>query len=181
MDAVLVFSAEEHALQPGAVLAPGKSLVRLELPDPATFTLAIPDTGFYALFSEHHPDEFQAVLRGPTGALTPVAAHEFKPDHEHDEEVSSVGITIPGDLDQEKVNEWMSELLGTFGNDIFRMKGVLSIKGDTKRFVFQGVHMLFDGREDRPWGKEPRTNKLIFIGRNLDRAKLTEGFRSCLA
>ncbi|MEO1289028.1 MAG: GTP-binding protein, partial [Chloroflexota bacterium] len=47
--------------------------------------------------------------------------------------------------------------------------------------VFQGVHMLFDGRADRPWGTELRYNKMIFIGRNLDRALLEEGFRACLA
>jgi G3E family GTPase len=100
--------------------------------------------------------------------------------HDHDEEVSSVGIVMPGDLDQEKFNGWISELLQTRGPDFFRTKGVLSIKGFKERFVFQGVHMLFDGRTDRPWGNEPRTNKLIFIGRNLDRAALNEGFRSCL-
>ena len=69
-----------------------------------------------------------------------------------------------------------------FGQDIFRMKGVLSIKGDERRFVFQGVHMLFDGRPDRPWAKkEPRHNSLIFIGRKLDRTKLEAGFKACLA
>ncbi len=42
--------------------------------------------------------------------------------------------------------------------------------------------MLFDGRPDRPWGKtEERENKLIFIGRNLNRQELEEGFRKCLA
>jgi G3E family GTPase len=61
------------------------------------------------------------------------------------------------------------------------MKGVLSMKGNPERFVFQGVHMLFDGRPDRPWGDEPRRNKLIFIGRKLDRELLTRGFRECLA
>jgi G3E family GTPase len=61
------------------------------------------------------------------------------------------------------------------------MKGVLSMKGSDERFVFQGVHMLFDGREDRAWGSDPRTNKLIFIGRNLDRELLNRGFRKCLA
>ena len=61
------------------------------------------------------------------------------------------------------------------------MKGILSIKGEQNRFVFQGVHMLFDGRPDRSWGKEPRRNSLIFIGRKLDRAKLNEDFRACLA
>lgn len=181
LEAVLVYSDEEQPREPGSVLSPGKSLIQLPLTVPATFKIQIPTTGFYALFTEHHPNEFNAELLGESGKLTPTISHEFKPDHEHDEEVSSVGITIQGDLDFKKLNDWMSELLGTYGNDIFRMKGVLSIKGDPRRFVFQGVHMLFDGREDRPWGKEPRSNKLIFIGRNLDRAKLTEGFRSCLS
>jgi G3E family GTPase len=44
------------------------------------------------------------------------------------------------------------------------------------------VHMLFDGRPERPWRRgEPRANDLVFIGRNLDRAELTEGFRRCIA
>ena len=70
------------------------------------------------------------------------------------------------------------------GPDIFRMKGVLSIRDDARRFVFQGVHLLFDGRPDRPVGepkREPRHNTLIFIGRNLDRGKLETGFKACLA
>jgi G3E family GTPase len=101
--------------------------------------------------------------------------------HHHDEEVTSVGITTPGDLDLNKFNAWMGELLMTKGPDIFRMKGVLSIQGHAERFVFQGVHMQFDGRADRPWGNEPRHNVLVFIGRHLDRSALEEGFRSCLA
>ena len=84
--------------------------------------------------------------------------------------------TVRGDLIR-----ILGNLLRTQGPDIFRMKGILSIKGEQNRFVFQGVHMLFDGRPDRPWGKEPRRNSLIFIGRNLDRAKLNEDFRVCLA
>ncbi len=107
--------------------------------------------------------------------------HDHAPDHVHDESVGSVGITVPGDLHPKKLNRWMSELLQARGADIFRMKGVLSIKGDDKRFVFQGVHMLFDGQPGRPWGADPRTNKLVFIGRNLDREELTAGFKACLA
>lgn len=60
------------------------------------------------------------------------------------------------------------------------MKGVLSIAGEERRFAFQGVHMLFDGRSDRPWEDGERGNALIFIGRNLDREKLEGGFRACL-
>jgi G3E family GTPase len=92
-----------------------------------------------------------------------------------------VGIDIAGDLDPQKLNAWLGNLLRTQGPDIFRMKGVLSLQGEAKRFVFQGMHMLFDGRPDRHWGNEPRRNSLIFIGRNLDRQQLNEGFRACLA
>jgi len=107
--------------------------------------------------------------------------HEHEPDHVHDEDVTSVGITAPGDLDEKKLSDWLGTLLRTKGQDIFRMKGILAVKGRDMRFVFQGVHMLMDGRPDRSWGTEPRHNTLIFIGRNLDRKELNEGFKSCLA
>jgi G3E family GTPase len=106
---------------------------------------------------------------------------EHAPDHHHAEDVTSVGISTPGDLDEAKLSEWLNTLLRTKGQDIFRMKGVLAVKGRDKRFVFQGVHMLMDGQVDRPWGAEPRHNTLIFIGRNLDRRALNEGFKACLA
>ena len=60
------------------------------------------------------------------------------------------------------------------------MKGFLSIAGDPDRFVFQGVHMLFDGKPDRPWGSLPRRNQLVFIGRNLDEQEMLKGFEDCL-
>jgi G3E family GTPase len=106
---------------------------------------------------------------------------EHHHDHEHDSEVGSVGIVLPGDLDSEKVNEWIADLLINQGPDIFRMKGVLSLKNDPNRFVFQGVHMQLDSRMDRPWGSEERISKVVFIGRNLDRTALNSGFQKCLA
>ena len=102
-------------------------------------------------------------------------------DHHHAEDVTSVGIRSAGDLDEKKLSDWLGTLLRTKGQDIFRMKGVLAVKGRAMRFVFQGVHMLMDGRPGREWGSEPRLNTLIFIGRNLDRTELNAGFKSCLA
>jgi G3E family GTPase len=183
MDAVLTFSDTEHAVDPDGKVRPGKKLHRLRLGNgPSRFGVKVDQPGAYALFTEHHPDEFRAALHNHAGPLAPLHTHEYKPDHEHDEAVSSVGISIPGDLSEKKLNAWLRDLLMNHGPDIFRMKGVLSVKGDDRRFVFQGVHMLFDGRPDRPWGKkEQRHNSLIFIGRKLDRAKLEAGFKACLA
>jgi len=76
----------------------------------------------------------------------------------------------------------MGTILRTKGPDIFRMKGILNFAGSKDRFVFQGVHMLFDGKPDRAWKPdEKRRSQLIFIGRNLDREELNAGFKDCLA
>jgi G3E family GTPase len=181
--AVLIYSDWETILLPGDAILPGSTLQRLKFPAfPATFPVQITRPGLYALYTQHHPDEFNAALYLSGDALTPKWQHVFKPDHEHDDEVASVGITTAGDLDGKRLNDWISELLRTKGNDIFRMKGVLSIRGSNKRLVFQGVHMLFDAKFDREWKPlEARTNTLIFIGRNLDREKLNAGFKACLA
>ncbi len=107
--------------------------------------------------------------------------HDEKSEH-HDEEVSSVGIVVEGSLQIKKFNEWISNLLQTKGQDLYRMKGILSIKGDPNRHVFQGVHMQLDAEPSKPWAAgEPRVNKLVFIGKNLDRDELTNGFKNCLA
>ncbi len=106
---------------------------------------------------------------------------EHKPDHEHDASVYSVSILEDGAVDPRRLHEWMGGLLQTQGPDIFRMKGILNISGENERFVFQGVHMLFDGVRDRTWKKdEKRQNQLVFIGRNLDGEQLKQEFRSCL-
>ena len=111
------------------------------------------------------------------------ASHDHKghDHHHHDESVTSVGIDVLGQCDSNRLNEWLGKLLNEKGEDIFRMKGVLSIRGQNRRFVFQGIHMMFGGEPDRAWAaREPRRNQLVFIGRNLDREALTQGFMSCL-
>ncbi|MEG5036388.1 GTP-binding protein [Microcoleus sp. AT3-D2] len=114
-------------------------------------------------------------------------ALEIEPDflgehtHEHDETVTSVAIVESGAIDGNKFSDWIEELLRTQGPNIFRTKGILNVAGDNKRFVFQGVHMVFDGRPDRPWkATETPKNELVFIGRNLNENQLREDFRKCL-
>jgi G3E family GTPase len=102
-------------------------------------------------------------------------------EHQHDQSITSVGIDCEGEVSVQKINEWLGWLLGERGTDIFRMKGILNMWGDNRRFVFQGVHMLFDGNPGQPWAEgEVRRNRMVFIGRNLDRKELQERFNSCL-
>ncbi len=184
LKATILFSGDEKNIAVETAIEPHDDSVNqlnLTLTGENRFKISIDMPGNYALFTEHKPSEFNASLTRSGKEIRPVTQRDYKPDHEHDEEVSSVGIDIEGDLDNTKLNKWIGNILQTKGTDIFRMKGVLSIKDDDRRFVFQGVHMLFDGRPDRPWGDKKRKNSLIFIGRNLDRTELNEGFRACLA
>ena len=138
------------------------------------------------IYRTHNAELEMDALLG-IGAFDLDRALEIDPDflnetaHEHDETVGSVAIVESGELDGIKLNEWISKLLQTQGPDIFRMKGILTIAGEDQRFVFQGVHMVFDGKADRPWKTgETRKNQLVFIGRNLNEAQLREDFRGCL-
>ena len=96
--------------------------------------------------------------------------------------MTSVGISAPGDLDSKKLDDWISTLLRVKGGDIYRMKGILAVKGANKRLVFQGVHMMLDGDHQRAWHEgEPRESRIVFIGRNLKKDLIRKGFEACRA
>ncbi len=178
----VMFSEIGRPVRPGTAIEPGLSLWRLEMRETeSVFTLHVPRAGRYVLVCEHDPDEFEARVYDGMEPVEPVAVREFKHRHEHDEDVTSVGIALPGNLKLEKFEAWLRVLNATHGQDIFRMKGVLSIENYGERLVLQGVHTIVEGKFDRAWGKEKRRNNLVFIGRNLNRDSLNSGFKACLA
>ena len=136
--------------------------------------------GHYQLFTQHRPDEFDLRIELDGEEVMPEVAKVFNAQHEHDSEISSVSIEFPGDLRQDRLNLWISTLLREKGADIFRMKGIVSIQNQPNRFVFHGVHMLFDGIPDQPWGARPRLNQMVFVGKNLGGDALTDGLKRCM-
>ncbi len=170
------WSKQAALVKPGGLVEPNAATaLDVSSGSETLFGVRVPRAGKWMLLTEHGGDEYQVKL----GTTAPLAQKVYG-SHEHDETVTSVGLHFEGDVDGKRLNAWLSGLLQEKGVDIFRMKGILSVKGQPDRFVFQGVHMLFDGRPDRPWGRDKRANDLVFIGRKLDRAELTEGFKRCL-
>jgi len=175
-------SLEVKAAAPGTVISCDGRLHEMLLGEGAMrWPLHIPEPGCYAAFTEHYPDELGLKMMVAEREVTAVCAAAYKPDHEHDEKVTSVGIEEAADCDGKKLNAWLSALLRDKGTDIFRMKGVFAVRGNPNRTIFQGVHMLLDAQGGGPWGERPRRNSLVFIGRNLDRDQLNASFRECLA
>ena len=106
-------------------------------------------------------------------------------EHEHDQRVTSTSARFEGELNVNKLERWIGELMRDKGEDLFRYKGVLAVKGMDQKFVFQGVHMLFGGdfSEDIGLWKENETRecRFVFIGRNLDHKALQDGLMECIA
>ena len=108
--------------------------------------------------------------------------HDHGLKHYHDEDMQSVSARMAGDLDPNKFMPWLNQLTQTHGAKILRCKGIVALKGDPQRFVFQGVHMMLDGEPQREWRTdEKRESKVVFIGRELPEDEIRKGFAACAA
>eukprot|EP00940_MAST-03C_sp_MAST-3C-sp2_P001497 g1497.t1 len=101
--------------------------------------------------------------------------------HRHSSKVTSVGLSHKGVLDYDVLVDWLTNLLLRKGENIYRMKGVLSVDDDDEMFVVQGTHQTWDMNPVGPWksSKDERVSKMIFIGKDLNREALTKGFKTC--
>ncbi|WP_022973338.1 CobW family GTP-binding protein, partial [Xanthomonas maliensis] len=137
--------------------------------------------------SQHGDVPLQAILG--LQAFTLERVLEIEPDfldpdstHEHDDAIGSVSLQLHTPLDPARFERWFGDLLATHGNDVLRCKGILDVVGEPRRYVIQGVHMLTDGNFLDAWpAGQARVSKLVFIGRNLERMHLREGFSACAA
>ena len=180
---VRLYAEDAETIEPGEIIPKGKHVnLNLESSGQKEFNIEIEKDTKIGLFAQHTAEEFNMKLIevDNNDEVQVEIERTWVAQHEHDDEVGSFSIEKDGDLDEEKLQAWISKLLREKGVDIFRMKGFLSIAGESNRFVFQGVHMIFSGKPDRPWGSLPRRNQLVFIGRNLDEKEMRKGFEDCL-
>ena len=99
----------------------------------------------------------------------------------HDVTVKSVSLR-GGAMDPKKFFPWIEKVTQADGPNILRLKGIIAFKDDPDRFVIQGMHMITEGDHQRPWrADEKHESRLVFIGRELDEAKLRQSFEACQA
>lgn len=85
-------------------------------------------------------------------------------------------------LDLDRLSAFMEGLLEQHGNSLLRYKGVLSVAGEERRMVFQGVLRLYGFDYDSAWGvDEVRESVLVLIGDNLPEAQIRAGFAEVAA
>ena len=109
---------------------------------------------------------------------------EFLADahHDHHDEVASFVFRSDKPFDGDKLENFLSGMIQVYGPDLLRYKGVLWMKGNPRRVVFQGVHMMMGGDLGKPWGKgEKKGSVLVFIGKKLSKDLFVAGLEQCLA
>uniref|UniRef100_A0A5F9C554 CobW C-terminal domain-containing protein n=1 Tax=Oryctolagus cuniculus TaxID=9986 RepID=A0A5F9C554_RABIT len=103
-----------------------------------------------------------------------------------DQSITTVTFEVPGNVKEERLNEFIQSLLWEKNvtdkdrhcMEVIRLKGLVSIKEKPQQVIVQGVHELYD-LEETPvsWADDTeRTNRLVLIGRNLDKTILKQLF-----
>ncbi|XP_069330257.1 zinc-regulated GTPase metalloprotein activator 1B isoform X9 [Eulemur rufifrons] len=103
-----------------------------------------------------------------------------------DQSIVTITFEVPGNAKEESLNVFIQNLLWEKNvrnkddhcMEVIRLKGLVSIKDKPQQVIVQGVHELYD-LEEAPvsWKDDTeRTNRLVFIGRNLDKDILKQLF-----
>jgi G3E family GTPase len=125
----------------------------------------------------------------------PHKVHDHDHDHghhHHDHQtphyagIEALALKADIALDEAAFDNWLSNLVGERGNDILRLKGIINMAGDHRRYIIQGVHMMLEGDYQGDWPQNtPRQSRFVLIGRNINdkaiRAQIEAGFLACQA
>jgi G3E family GTPase len=169
-EAMLV--ASERAVQELNPTAEVRRVVRGELPlsqllDRGAFDnarLRLPNLGLGKPASGPSPHGYQSVGAG-----------------RHSVGVGSVSLSFNRRFDRTRFLPWLQRMVVEHGADLLRAKGIVAFSRESRRFVFQAVHMTVDSGLGRAWAAgEAAESKLVFIGRELDESTLREELAHCL-
>ena len=99
--------------------------------------------------------------------------HDHEEDHDHDEHLGSVYVELDKAFEPAVLVQRLQSLVQQ--QEIYRIKGFVSVPNKAMRLVLQGVGQRFDHFYDRPWqADESRQTRLVVIGSDLDKEAVTQ-------
>jgi G3E family GTPase len=101
--------------------------------------------------------------------------------HTHEPGLASESFVFQRSFQKKKFESWLEQLLKERGDDVYRLKGIIALENESRRFVVQAVHRMKEIRPADAWGSEKPGSRLVFIGRNLQREALERGLAGCLS
>ncbi|MCK9510416.1 MAG: GTP-binding protein [Pigmentiphaga sp.] len=105
------------------------------------------------------------------------------PSHrQHDDDIKAFVFKSDKPFNLDRLEEFLSGIVQVYGPDLLRYKGILYIKGNPRRILFQGVHMMMGAEPGRAWlANDKKGSKMVFIGRKLPQDIFSLGLEQCLA
>jgi len=101
--------------------------------------------------------------------------------HAHDDDVKSFVFRSDKAFHPDKLENFLASIVQVYGPKLLRYKGVLFMKGSTKKVIFQGVHQLMGSDLGPLWAPgEKKSSKMVFIGVDLPRDVFLHGLEQCL-
>jgi G3E family GTPase len=80
-----------------------------------------------------------------------------------------------------RFGQFMNAMVNSLGPRLLRYKGILSMHGQHRKVVLQGVHQLMSHDVGAPWVQgEVRVSRLVFIGIELPHELITRSLQQCL-
>ncbi|KAL1317636.1 hypothetical protein AAHE18_15G147500 [Arachis hypogaea] len=102
----------------------------------------------------------------------------------HDSGIRTICIYERQAIHLDKTRIWLEEILWEkkYDMDVYRCKGVLSVRNSDQLHTLQAVRELYDIVPARKWEKEEiPMNKIVFIGHNLKEDVLINSLKACAA
>ena len=100
---------------------------------------------------------------------------------EHNDAVGSFVIRTDKAIDMERFDQFLTDLIERYSDDLMRYKGIVNFEGCDIRYVFQGVHDVAAVSEGKPWQPDDaRESIIIFIGLNLPKEIIEQEFNRTL-
>ncbi|WP_218241102.1 CobW family GTP-binding protein [Comamonas fluminis] len=108
--------------------------------------------------------------------------HCNHPHHHHyDDDVKSFVYRAERAFDPAKLEDFLGAIVNIYGPKMLRYKGVLDMKGTSRKVIFQGVHQLMGSDLGPEWeADEKRMSKMVFIGIDLPQDIFKQGLDQCL-
>ncbi|MGK7909806.1 MAG: cobalamin biosynthesis protein CobW [Synechococcus sp.] len=120
---------------------------------------------------------FNAAAEEDLGARPSHHDGEHHHEHDHDEDISSIQLQLEQAFEVNMLKEALHQL--SLEQELYRVKGFVSVVGKPMRLALQGVGQRFDHFFDRPWRSgEARMTQLVFIGKNLNEAAMRQRLES---
>jgi G3E family GTPase len=100
--------------------------------------------------------------------------HHHHDVNRHDADIQAFCLTYDAPLHWQGVGTCLQMLIGTRGESLLRVKGILNLVGQDRPLAIHGVQHMFHEPVLLPaWPEgDPRTSRIVFITRGLDRATI---------